>query len=318
MYSMKERKTFLQIEDTYSLRGIAMLMIIIGHTYNGYPADNPQYVFPHWLEYLHIDLWGGMGVGIFLFLSGYGLCYTLSRRQRIDSRYLLSKVQRLFEPFLIYWIVEIIVLLIFDRQALSNYIFREIFTLSIHPDVENWFFKVILLLYVFTLALFRCRIGNALRIAILFAVCVAGLMMMKQAGMGQWWYNNLLCFPIGALVAYRYDAFAKLPPLAVCAVSGAMMLALLGIHMNTIVFHLCFVACSIYAIRLVNIHNRWLYYIGFNSFIFYFIECPVMDEIMLFAYPNYPAFCILSLLGTFILSAVCIRGNKEIKRYFNH
>jgi len=31
-------KAFLDIKDTYCLRGIAMLMIIVGHTYNGYPV----------------------------------------------------------------------------------------------------------------------------------------------------------------------------------------------------------------------------------------------------------------------------------------
>ena len=65
-----------------------MPMIIIGHTFNGYPINSPIHQFPSWLNYLQIGLWGGMGFGIFLFLSGFGLFYTLSKKTNIDNHYL--------------------------------------------------------------------------------------------------------------------------------------------------------------------------------------------------------------------------------------
>ena len=65
------RKPFLDISDTYCLRGIAMLLIIVGHTFNGYPANSPGYYSPSWMNCLQIGLWGGMGVGVFLFLDAF-------------------------------------------------------------------------------------------------------------------------------------------------------------------------------------------------------------------------------------------------------
>lgn len=307
------RKSFLDISDTYCLRGIAMLMIIVGHTFNGYPANSPGYYFPSWMNCLHIGLWGGMGVGMFLFLSGYGLFYTLSRRATIDKRYVLSKIRRLFEPFIIYWIVEVIVLALFNRSELRLHLLKEMATLSIHPDVENWFFKVIIGVYIITIVLFKWKMKNAVRLAVLSVLSLIYLVAMKKLGFGQWWYNTILCFPFGAFVAYRYEWFAKLSPTWMSASGCLLLLAIFFVHMNTIAFHLVFVLFCVYAVRLINIQNKVLYFIGFNSFIFYYIECPVMDEIMMFSYANYPVYCVLSVVGTCVLSYLCVKCVGKIR-----
>lgn len=296
---------FLNISDTYSLRGLAMLMIIISHTFNGYPYNDAAYYFPSWIHGLHLYMWGNAGVAVFLFLSGYGLFITLNQKN-IDKKYILSKVKRLLLPFIIYWIVEIIVLLIFNRQEISPHLFKEIATLSIHPDVENWFFKVIVVIYVVTLLIFKCRISNPIRIAILFILAFAYIFIMKDLGFGQWWYDTILCFPIGAIFAHRYKFFASLSPLYISCLAGALLIVSCYFHMNTAIINLIFILFCIYVIRIVNINNRILCYIGFNSFIFYFIECPVMDEITKFSYYCFPLYCVLSILVTYAVSYLCI------------
>ncbi len=305
-------RKLLDIRDTYSLRGIAMLMIIISHTFNGYPVGSTDVYYPLWMNWLHMELWGGMGVAVFLFLSGYGLFTTLSLKKRIDRRYFFLKGRRLFEPYIIYWIVEIIVLAIFSREEISMNLFTEIVTFSIHPDVENWFFKVIVVLYVIMLLLFTIRLHNIVRITIISALSIASLFIMKELGFGQWWWNNILCFPLGVLFAYKYQFFSGLPSHIICLSSGVLLLAVYNIHMNTIIFHLLFAVFCIYTLRLVNIQNRVLYFIGINSFIFYFIECPVMDTIMMFVYSHFPIYSCLSVLGTFFLSFLCIQCSKQI------
>ena len=284
-----------------------MLMIIIGHTYNGYPIDNPHFYFPSWLNYFQLGYWGGMGVGIFLFLSGYGLFHTLSNKATIDKRYIITKIERLFKPFVIYWIVEIVVLAIFNRDELTSQLLREIVSFSIHPNVENWFFKVIVIIYVITIILFRLRLRNSYKIALFFALSVAYLFIMRELGYGQWWYNNILAYPMGTLVSYKYHWFSKQNSVLMSVGGFCLMLVMFYFHMNTFVLHLSFVLFCIYTVRLVNIQNRILFFIGFNSFVFYFIECPVMDEVMMFSYSNFPLYCILTVLGTYVLSSICIK-----------
>lgn len=307
-------RQFLGYDDTYSLRGIAMLMIIISHTHNGYPVEETGFFFPHWLNYLCIELWGAMGVGIFFFLSGYGLFLALDKRQgAITQEYVLSKVSRLLEPYIIYWVVEIITLLLIDRNQLSLHLFRELITFSIHPDIENWFFKTIVPAYIVIFSLFKSGIGHKGKILSLFVICLAYILIMRMAGFGLWWYNTILCFPLGAFVAYNKGFFENLHPLIVCPLCVILILVLHFIHFNSIVFNILFVFFSIYSIRIININNRLLYFIGLNSFLFYFIECPVMDEIVMFSYANYPLYCMLSVLGTFIISWICLKCVRMIK-----
>lgn len=293
-----------------------MLMIIISHTYNGYPIDNPSFYYPAWCDYLQIDFWGGMGVGIFLFLSGYGLFFTLCKKTTIDKQYVFSKFKRLFEPFIIYWIVEIIVLAIYDKDELTIHLLKEIATFSIHPDVENWFFKVIVIVYFITLILFKWRIRNSIRITIIFILSFAYLVIMKKLGYGQWWYNNILAFPVGALVAYKYYWFSKQNAIFICVSGCCFMLICFFVHMNTIVLHFSFVLFCIYVIKLINIQNRILLFIGSNSFVFYFIECPIMGKVMMFCYSNYLLYCLLSVIGTYALSFICVQcSSKEWRKF---
>ncbi len=296
-------RQFLDYDDTYSLKGIAMLMIIIGHAFNGYPGTDTGYFYPAWLDCLHMELWAAMGVSIFFFMSGYGMFLALDKRQgSIDLKYVISKVRKLFVPLLVYWCIEIVTLLIFNRQELTAHIFREIFTFSMHPDVENWFFKVIVPAYVIMFCLFMTRIPNTVRVILLFALTAIYILVMRRAGFGLWWYNTILAFPLGSLVAYRRELFEKTPPLTVSLVCIALMASIYLFHFNSIVFNAIAPFMFIYLIRVVNINNKLLIFIGVNSFLFYFIECPVLDEIVKFSYCNFPLYCLLAICVTFALT----------------
>ena len=302
-----KKSDFLNPQGTYSLRGVAMLMIILSHAHNGYPVSGDVY-FPSWLNLLHMEFWGGMGVAVFLFLSGYGMTLSLSKREGdINRQYVTGKLRRLLEPFLIYWLVEIIVLLIFNRADFSWHLLEEFLTLSIHPDVENWFFKVIIGIYIVTILLYTVKLRQSVRIGLLFLFVVAYLFAMRSAGFGSWWYNTVLCFPIGTFVAYRKEWFAKLSPIPMMFLSFLLIVMISAVHFNDIALHLLFTCFCVYAISVVNINNRWLYFIGYNSLVFYFMECPVLDEIMKFSYSNFPSYCLLSLIGTYLLSWICVK-----------
>ena len=191
-------------------------------------------------------------------------------------------------PLLVYWCIEIVTLLIFNRQELTTHIFREIFTFSMHPDVENWFFKVIVPSYVIMFGLFMTKIPNTVRVILLFTMTAIYILVMRRAGFGLWWYNTILAFPLGSLVAYRRELFEKMPPLTIGLVCIAFIAPFL----------------FIYLIRVVNINNKLLNFIGVNSFLFYFIECPVLDEIVKFSYCNFPLYCLLAICVTYVLTRI--------------
>lgn len=297
------KRGLLERDDTYSLRGIAMILIIVSHTFNGYPTDNAAYFFPQWLKFLHMELWGGMGVDVFLLLSGYGLFLSLSRRETPDGQYIASKMKRLLQPYFIYWMVEILVLLIWNRKELTPHLLEEMATFSIHPDVENWFFKVIVGIYIMVIAVFKADIPHRVRLCIIVFASMAYLLIMKALGAGTWWYQSILCFPVGAIIAYKRNWFASRKPFVVVLAALAVIIASLLTQRAIVVFHVAFACMAIYLIRFFDIRNRLFYFVGLNSFIFYFVECPVMDEIMMFAYPNFLLYTAFTLIGTLLLSA---------------
>jgi hypothetical protein len=219
-------------------------------------------------------------------------------------KYVISKVKRLFVPLLVYWVVELITLLIFNRQELTTHIFREIFTFSIHPDVENWFFKVIVPTYIIMFGLFLTRMPGSFRVILLFIISAIYILILRKAAFGLWWYNTIIAFPIGALVAYRKELFEKISPIIVCPVCAAAMASIYLFHFNSILFNAIAPFLFIYLIRIVNINNKLLNFIGVNSFLFYFIECPVLDEIVKFSYSNFPLYCLLGIVVTYLLTRI--------------
>ena len=75
-------------------------------------------------------------------------------------------------------------------------------------------------------------------------------------------------------------------------------------HFNSILFNAIAPFLFIYLIRIVNINNKLLNFIGVNSFLFYFIECPVLDEIVKFSYSNFPLYCLLAIVVTYLLTRI--------------
>lgn len=84
-----DKTNFANIDCTTTLRGIAILIIIVGHV--GVSGFDCRYFNP----------FGGIGVAMFLFLSGYGL--TESFKKKGISHFWSKKVFRIAIPYLL-WI----------------------------------------------------------------------------------------------------------------------------------------------------------------------------------------------------------------------
>ncbi len=294
--------SFIDRDNAYGLRGVAMLMIIMSHTLNGYPGTH--------LPALHIELWGGMGTAVFFLFSGYGLTLSLMQRGRVDAGYVRAKARRLIVPWLVYWVVEVAVLLIFNRGQLSWHLLTEALTLRLHPDVENWFFKVIIATYAVELLLFRCRMSNGARVVATVVLAAGYVALARVCGLGHWWYNTILCFPLGALMAYRRDALRHIPAAVVSGTALVVMLATGLLWHGGIVFNMAFAVMAVSALHWLNLRWRWLRFVGYNSLLCYFVQVPVMDEVMMFAHPVFPLYCLLSVAGTVALVAAVVYAMK--------
>ena len=133
------------------LMGLATLMIIICH------ASASHVLMPHWLSKL-MDL-GNYGVDIFLFLSGLGLFYSLSKKPITTVvggvNYCKRRCNRIFTPYLLVFVPYSLLYLYLHKYT----VFDSLLCIS---ALEYWFFhrgawfvSLIVVLYLLAPVLYK-------------------------------------------------------------------------------------------------------------------------------------------------------------------
>lgn len=305
----------LEKNDSYALRGVCMIMIIVHHTYLSAIAM-PGCHTDSWLTDVGTGwLWGYGGTGVFLFLSGFGMFFSL-RRNRLSGRaYIRSKFIRLFIPYLWLWAVSLIIYILYDSSQLTPRLLTSFLSLDIPPANEAWFYKVIIGLYALSIVIFKVFRNPRACVLAVSSVCVAYYCLANYVlGMNPWWFITVLNFPSGMLTALFYDKLRHIQPVYVI-LPGTLLFALLQyFHPNPTISSLLFSTVMINAVRYVNISNRILGYIGTNSLLFYFLEEPAIDYLAIPAAFSFYSYSIAAVLATLLLVFLCRRAGNLMQR----
>lgn len=292
-----------------------MIMIIVHHTYLS-AIDMPGCHTDSWLAGVGTGwLWGYGGTGVFLFLSGFGMFFSL-RRNRLSGRaYIRSKFIRLFIPYLWLWAVSLIIYILYDSSQLTPRLLTSFLSLDIPPANEAWFYKVIIGLYVLSIIIFKAFSNPRTCVLAVASVCVAYYCLANYVlEMDPWWFITVLNFPSGMLTALFYDKLRHIQPVYVI-LPGTLLFALLQyFHPNPTISSLLFSAVMINAVRYVNISNRILGYIGTNSLLFYFLEEPAIDYLAIPAAFSFYSYSIAAVLTTLLLVFLCRRTGNLMQR----
>lgn len=292
-----------------------MIMIIVHHTYLS-AIDMPGCHTDSWLADVGTGwLWGYGGTGVFLFLSGFGMFFSL-RRNRLSGRaYIRSKFIRLFIPYLWLWAVSLIIYMLYDSSLLTPRLLTSFLSLDIPPANEAWFYKVIIGLYALSIVIFKVFRNPRACVLAVSSVCVAYYCLANYVlGMNPWWFITVLNFPSGMLTALFYDKLRHIQPVYVI-LPGTLLFALLQyFHPNPTISSLLFSAVMINAVRYVNISNRILGYIGTNSLLFYFLEEPAIDYLARPAAFSFYSYSAAAVLATLLLVFLCRRAGNLMQR----
>lgn len=307
--------SLLEKNDSYALRGVCMIMIIVHHTYLS-AIEMPGCHTDSWLADVGTGwLWGYGGTGVFLFLSGFGMFFSL-RRNRLSGRaYIRSKFIRLFIPYLWLWAVSLIIYILYDSSLLTPRLLTSFLSLDIPPANEAWFYKVIIGLYVLSIIIFKAFRNPRACVLAVSSVCVAYYCLANYVlGMNPWWFITVLNFPSGMLTALFYDKLRHIQPVYVI-LPGTLLFALMQyFHPNPTISSLLFSVVMINAVRYVNISNRMLGYIGTNSLLFYFLEEPAIDYLARPAAFSFYSYSAAAVLTTLLLVFLCRRTGNLMQR----
>ena len=294
-----ERAALLDKRRCYALRGVCMLMIVMGHvSISGVKGADASF----W-QTLGLPVWGTLGTGVFLFLSGYGLSLSMQRAQPLGGRYLRRKLLKLFEPFLLMWGLYMVCFLLFDRERLTASLLTDFLTLSFPSGIDAWFFKVILCLYILCFFLFKSPMRAGWRVAVMFGLAMAYYFVCRRAGVGPWWYSTILNFPVGMLLAWLKD---RVPERTIAVSMGMAAVLLLAIaRLSTLAFapNLCFSFLALLLVVFVRLDGVWgLRFVGLNSLFYYFLESPVLDYLPLLLSSGFLVFSIVALAAISLLT----------------
>jgi len=193
---------------TTELKGAAILMIVLSHIGYFLVSDH-RFLWP-------LSIMAGVGVNLFLFLSGFGLAASGLQKKLSVGRFYQRRLLKLFTPF---WLALVVFLaadfFIIGKSYSFTFIWQGVLGIFTHADLYSdlnsplWYFTLILLYYLlFPLVFFKRAPWLS---AIILFIAGDWLIKMEPA-----FFDNVLhlykvhiiAFPLGVLMAW---AVTKLP-----------------------------------------------------------------------------------------------------------
>lgn len=313
-------------DDTYSLRGVCMILIIIHHLFQKYTLVYDYSVNP--IIYIILKNIGYLSTSVFFLLSGYGLFLSLNKHEPLSAKYVVTHIFRLLLPFIFIWLIDLLYcLFIADGQSIN--IVGSLLTLTFPGGGSSlWFIKEIYLLYILTFIVFGIIKTNTLRISTIVGFVLAFVVL----SIGFWnltsmWHNSILCFPLGMFFANNIQRIKDVRTKVYIPVLFIVFLIAFFLHrvcqshyfpeelhfISEIFMILSAIVFSIWAIIMVsvfNISNQLNHFIGKNSLIFYLTH--ILLVIRLSGIFDFWTFSLLVIIGTFVLSIIYINTFKRI------
>lgn len=199
----------LSRENTTCIKGVFILIVFYSHlcTYMVYqPSKDGLMMFVR-------NFLGQLMVTMFLFYSGYGVYESIQKKK---DRYIHSIPKKRFLKTLINFDIAVLTFAIVNYvQDVHNGIDDILLALTGWGGIgnSNWYIFAILVLYVstyFSFTLFEEDYKKALQLNwVLTIIVMLGIAVYKGEG-NAYWYNTLICYPLGMTYSYYKDGINKL------------------------------------------------------------------------------------------------------------
>lgn len=309
---------------TNELKGLAMLMIIFSHIGYFLFTDH-RFLYP-------ISIAAGVGVNIFLFLSGFGLTSSEIVSQKSPLQFYKKRLKNIFVPM---WVVLLFILvadwLLLGKTYETTVVIQSILGFFPRADIFTslnsplWYFTFILFYYLtFPLIFRKKRPAVSIIALLLLGYLVTKVTLPVSEAVQKLYQLHYLSFPLGMAFAYlnlkklsvlANQIFVKLQIgapvknlvrvsliiLTSLAVAHAAINSGIGKSVLTEQFISILTLLGLVLIFLLkNIQSDFLIILGKYSYEIYLIQWPLMYRFD-FIYKHTPAF-----LGTILYILVFI------------
>lgn len=199
-FRKKKQEGFFPISTTNELKGLAILTVIFGHI--GYfLVSGNLFLFP-------LSTISGVGVDLFLLLSGYGLIISAINKPRTIGNFYKDRLLKLFVPF---WIVLIVFFLLDFFVLKISYSVISILSsflgffpmANMYTDVNSplWYFTFIFFLYlIFPLVFIKKKPWLSAIIIFLISYILLAFNFGFINGVMYFYKTHYWAFPLGVLL----------------------------------------------------------------------------------------------------------------------
>lgn len=293
--NIKKRKTEYLLDKKVSeeVKGLAILAIVLSHI--GYfLVNDTRFLFP-------FSVLAGVGVNLFLILSGYGLTVSAINRPLTIGQFYRRRMFRLFVSM---WIVLGFVLLIDGLAGQRFYPLPEVIkafsgwfpraNLWIDVDSPLWYFSLILFYYLIFPIFFHNRWRWLAPVLLLIAgVVVLKLPLPVDEGVRELYEAHDLTFPLGVLLGITISKWR--PPLNIW-IRGTAIFGLLivigytaihsGVGEGVVIEENISIVTSlaiIVVMALARVRFGLLSLMGMYSYEIYLMHWPILARFNVFA-----------------------------------
>lgn len=304
-------------DTTATLRGLAMLGIVMHHVHNRFGLDSPI-----------LSQVGYLMTGLFFFISGYGNMLSLKNRKEVNVTWLYKKVMKIYLPFLVVYVIYYIVLMCLYRDIVPNGIetFVDIVTVTL-PNEVSWFPKIILLCFL-NHWLARKLCSNALvQNILLVSLILLYMAIMWKTGHSGYWYNSVFCYSVGSIVA-RPILFGRILEWLkekTCFSFIVFVIAFLGIFVLAsriwLLKFVCVVFFSLACYFLACVFKtrmKVFMWVGNNSFEFYVFHLVCLQLFCNLIDKNKYMYTSIVVAGSFVIVYVYLFVKRKVSLFGEH
>jgi peptidoglycan/LPS O-acetylase OafA/YrhL len=204
LFSLRKKKEegFFPISTTNELKGLAVLTVVFGHI--GYfLVTGNLFLYP-------LSTISGVGVDLFLFLSGYGLVVSAMKKSRTIGNFYKDRLSKLLVPF---WIVLIIFFLLdffvlnkaYSATSIISSFLGFFPTAHMYEDINSplWYFTFILFYYlIFPLVFIKKRPWLSAIIIYLVSYVLLAFNFSFISGVNYFYSTHYWAFPLGVFLGW--------------------------------------------------------------------------------------------------------------------